>query len=84
VTLCILDTRMTAQRDEHTIAVHIMRYVGTDAVGHHLTPTLGLCSLSGITFRITCAIHILFFSYNEFKMRKLNARMMQLHYVIHN
>jgi len=54
---------MTAQRDEHTIAIHIMRCVGTDAVRHHLTPTAGLCSLCGITLRITCAIHIFFWLY---------------------
>lgn len=54
---------MTVQCDERTIAIHIMRCVGTDAVGHHLTPTAGLCSLCGNTFKITCTIHIFFWLY---------------------
>ena len=58
---------MTAQQDEHTIAIHMMRCVGTDMVGHHLTPTAGLCSLHGITFKITCAIYIFFWLHKSLK-----------------
>ena len=54
------DTRTTVLHDEHTVAVHMMRYVGSDAVGHHLTPTPGLCSLCGITFKSHAILIYLF------------------------